>query len=66
MPVETVYIEENKTSHFNPIKDSVRIYLVFGKFLFSSLSSSVLDLLLFQFRGGKVDDHTRESDFGCI
>lgn len=47
VPVETVYIEENKTSHFNPIKDSVRIYLVFGKFLFSSLSSSVLDLLLF-------------------
>lgn len=47
VPVETVYIEDNKTSHFNPIKDSVRIYLVFGKFLFSSLSSSVLDLLLF-------------------
>lgn len=47
VPVETVYIEENRTSHFNPIKDSVRIYLIFGKFLFSSLSSSVLDLLLF-------------------
>lgn len=47
VPVETVYIEDNKTSHFNPIKDSVRIYLVFGKFLFSSLSSSVLDLLIF-------------------
>lgn len=47
VPVETVYIEENRTSHFNPVKDSVRIYLVFGKFLFSSLSSSLLDLLLF-------------------
>lgn len=47
VPVQTVYIEENRTSHFNPIKDSVRIYLVFGKFLFSSLSSSVLDLMLF-------------------
>ena len=46
--VETVYIEENKTSHFNPVRDSLRIYLVFGKFLFSSLSSSILDLLLFQ------------------
>lgn len=46
--VETVYIEENRTSHFNPVRDSLRIYLVFGKFLFSSLSSSVLDLLLFQ------------------
>lgn len=47
VPVKTIYIEENKTSHFNPIKDSLRIYLVFGKFLFSSLSSSVVDLLLF-------------------
>ncbi len=48
VPVRTVYLEENRASHFNPIRDSVRIYLVFGKFLFSSLSSSVLDLLLFQ------------------
>ena len=47
VPVETVYIEDNRTSHFNPVKDSLRIYMVFGKFLFSSLSSSVLDLLLF-------------------
>lgn len=47
IPVETIYLEENKTSHFNPIKDSVRIYMIFGKFLFSSLSSSVLDLVLF-------------------
>ncbi|MCM1174535.1 MAG: bifunctional glycosyltransferase family 2/GtrA family protein [Blautia sp.] len=47
VPVETIYLEENKTSHFNPIKDSIRIYMIFGKFLFSSLSSSVLDLLLF-------------------
>ncbi len=45
--IDTIYIEENKSSHFNPIKDSVRIYLVFGKFLFSSLSASVLDLMLF-------------------
>lgn len=47
VPVKTIYIEENKTSHFNPVRDSLRIYLVFGKFLFSSLSSSVVDLLLF-------------------
>ena len=47
VPIETVYIEENKTSHFNPLRDSARIYAVFGKFLFSSLSSSVVDLVLF-------------------
>ena len=47
VPIETIYIEKNKTSHFNPIKDSARIYMIFGKFLFSSLSSSVVDLVLF-------------------
>lgn len=47
VPIQTVYIEENRTSHFNPVKDSVRIYMIFGKFLFSSLSSSVVDLVLF-------------------
>lgn len=47
VPVSTIYLEKNKTSHFDPIRDSIRIYVVFGKFLFSSLSSSVLDLILF-------------------
>lgn len=47
VPIRTIYIEENRTSHFNPIRDSVKIYMIFGKFLFSSLSSSVVDLVLF-------------------
>lgn len=47
IPIKTIYIEENKTSHFHVIRDSARIYLIFAKFLFSSLSSSILDLLLF-------------------
>lgn len=45
--IETIYLEENKSSHFHPIKDSIQIYAAFGKFLFSSLSSSVVDLSLF-------------------
>ena len=47
VPIKTIYLEENKSSHFNPIKDSIRIYAVFLKFLFSSLSSSVVDIALF-------------------
>ena len=47
VPIKTIYIEENKTSHFRPIRDSIRIYAVFGKFLISSLSSSVVDMVLF-------------------
>ena len=45
--VDTIYIEENKTSHFNPVKDSIMIYAVFFKFIISSLSSSIVDLVLF-------------------
>lgn len=47
VPIRTVYLEHNKSTHFHPVRDSLRIYLVFGKFLFSALSSSVIDLLLF-------------------
>ncbi len=47
VPIKTIYLEENRSSHFNPIKDSIRIYSVFLKFLVSSLSSSVVDIVLF-------------------
>lgn len=49
--INTIYIEDNKSSHFNPIKDSIRIYKVllgeFLKFTFSGLFSSVVDIGLF-------------------
>ena len=49
--IRTVYIEENKSSHFNPIRDSWRIYKLilahFFKYTLSSLFSAVLDEGLF-------------------
>lgn len=48
VPIETIYLNENRGSHFNPLKDSLRIYAVFLRFVFGSVSSSVLDLALFQ------------------
>ncbi len=47
VPIQTIYIEENKTSHFHPIRDSIKIYAIFFKFIVSSLSSSIVDLGLF-------------------
>ena len=47
VPIQTVYIDNNSASHFHPVRDSIRIYSIFGKFMFSSLSSSVVDLVLF-------------------
>ncbi len=45
--IRTVYIEENKSSHFHPVRDSWRIYkLILGHFfryILSSLVSSVVD-----------------------
>lgn len=52
IPIETIYDskEEHKT-HFDPVRDSLRIYkILFGKFFkytFASLSSSLVDLMLF-------------------
>lgn len=54
--IETVYIEENESSHFNPVKDSIKIYtMIFKyflksekiKYIFGSLSASVIDISLF-------------------
>ncbi len=45
--IETVYIEENQTSHFNPIVDSFKIYRVIFKFMFSSVAASIIDIIIF-------------------
>ena len=47
VPIQTVYIDENASSHFNPLKDSMRIYFVFIRFLSTSLMASVVDFILF-------------------
>lgn len=47
VPIETVYIEENATSHFRPFKDSLRIYGFIISYLLSSAVSFIADLSLF-------------------
>ncbi len=47
VPITTVYEENNPSSHFNPIKDSIRIYAVFFKFIGASVISSVIDFIIF-------------------
>lgn len=47
VPISTIYIEDNKSSHFNPLKDSLRIYKLFAKFILSSISSFVIDIAIF-------------------
>ncbi|WP_034451241.1 bifunctional glycosyltransferase family 2/GtrA family protein [Butyrivibrio sp. AE2032] len=52
IPIKTVYdSKENHQTHFDPFKDSIRIYRILGrkfiKFVFASLSSFIIDILLF-------------------
>ena len=45
--ISTVYLEENASSHFRPIRDSVRIYHFILSFFMSSAISTVIDIVLF-------------------
>ena len=47
IPIETVYINENATSHFNPLLDTIRIYRSLIQFCLSSVMSFVLDYAIF-------------------
>ena len=47
VPIETIYINDNAGSHFNPVRDAFRIYLVIFKYLFSSITSFAVDYALY-------------------
>ena len=68
VPIETIYINDNESSHFNPLKDSARIYRIvlgyFMKFLGSSLVCWLIDIGIYTLAvallEGKVNDGTME------
>ena len=43
VPIATVYIDGNRSSHFDPIRDSMRIYFVLLRFYASSLVAAGID-----------------------
>lgn len=45
--IDTIYINNNETSHFNPVKDSLRIYKLFTSFLVVLLFSYILENYVF-------------------
>jgi len=51
IPIETIYIDNNASSHFRPLKDGMKVYSVlfgnFSKYLLSSVLSYVVDYSLF-------------------
>ena len=47
IPIQTVYEDGNASSHFDTVKDSIRIYRSFFRYAAASLLSAALDLSLF-------------------
>ena len=47
VPIRTIYIEHNATSHFHPLRDSLSIYRLLLRFAWSGIASAVCDFLLF-------------------
>lgn len=47
VPIETVYIDDNASSHFRPLIDSARVYWPFLRFAGSSLTAFAIDLAVF-------------------
>ena len=58
VPIEAVYIEGNKSSHFNPLLDSMAIYFLMLRFASSSIIASLTDMaifaLAFKFKAGSL------------
>lgn len=53
--IETIYLNSNANSHFNPLKDSIMIYKLFVKYFVASFSSFLLDIILFSAILGILD-----------
>jgi putative flippase GtrA len=47
VPIKTIYIEGNKSSHFRPVFDSMRIYFLLLRFSVLSILSALVDYLVF-------------------
>lgn len=47
IPISTIYIDDNKSSHFNPVVDSMKIYFVLLRFMSSSVVTVSVDFIVF-------------------
>lgn len=47
--IATVYLNGNRSSHFNPLIDSIKIYFTLLRFMISSMLTAVIDYIIFLF-----------------
>lgn len=47
VPIKTIYIADNRSSHFRVIHDSISIYALFIKYIFGAIGSFLIDIVVF-------------------
>ena len=47
IPIQTIYFESNRDSHFRPLRDSARIYFVLLRYSIASVITEMADLAVF-------------------
>jgi glycosyltransferase involved in cell wall biosynthesis len=47
IPIQTIYIENNRESHFRPLRDSARIYFVLLRYSLASIVTEMADIAVF-------------------
>jgi putative flippase GtrA len=58
--IETIYLDQNRSSHFNPLLDSMRVYFVFLRFAAVSMITAAIDNTVFL-----LLHHSWASVIGC-
>lgn len=56
VPIETVYIEDNASSHFHPLRDGWKIYKIILSFASSSLLSFLFEYVVFLALSALIED----------
>jgi putative flippase GtrA len=54
VPIETIYLDGNRGSHFSPLRDAARIYAVIFRFALSSIVSFCVDYGLYLLLFGRL------------
>jgi glycosyltransferase involved in cell wall biosynthesis len=66
VPIQTIYEEGNKSSHFNPVIDSMKIYFVLLRFGSVSLMTALLDNLVFILAQPRIGSILRAQVLGRV
>lgn len=60
IPIKTIYDNNNSTTHFRPFADSIKVYAVILKYIISSITASIIDLVAFTLLNLFLPDNMEE------